>query len=142
MYRRNLEQEVKDDVSGYFKRFLVSLIAVSFEIFSYILFISSYIVFIYKANRLEAPADRQKAANLARELYQAGEGRLGTNEVVFNRIFALESFAQLRMVFEEYQKIKGPIENAIRNEMSSSVEKAFLAVSKCYSYLNPIFFYK
>jgi len=56
---------------------------------------------------------------------------LGTNEVVFNRIFALESFAQLRMVFEEYQKIKGPIENAIRNEMSSSVEKAFLAVSKC-----------
>ncbi len=36
------------------------------------------------------------------------------------------------MVFEEYQKIKGPIETAIRNEMSSSVERAFLAVSKCH----------
>lgn len=27
MFRRNLEEDVKDDVSGYFKRFLVSLMA-------------------------------------------------------------------------------------------------------------------
>lgn len=49
--------------------------------------------------------------------------------MVFNRIFSYESFAQLRMVFEEYQKISGhPIEKAIKSEMSSSIERAFLTV--------------
>lgn len=63
-------------------------------------------------------------------MYQAGEGRLGTNEMVFNRIFCSESFAHLRLVFQEYQRICGhPIETAIRNEMSTSVQRAFLTLS-------------
>lgn len=49
--------------------------------------------------------------------------------VVFNRIFASESFDQLRMVFDEYYKLTGrQIEQALRNEMSTSVERAFLTV--------------
>jgi annexin A7/11 len=51
--------------------------------------------------------------------------------VAFNRIFASESFDQLRMVFDEYYKLTGrQIEQAIKNEMSSSVERAFLTVGK------------
>ena len=46
-----------------------------------------------------------------------------------NRIFALESFAHLRLVFDEYSKLTGhDIEAAIKGEMSSSVQRAFLAV--------------
>lgn len=110
MYNRNLEEDVKDDVSGYFKRLLVSLMA---------------------ANRQEhQPADYNRAVQLARELYDAGERRIGTNEMVFNRIFATESYAQLRLVFDEYQKLtRHPIENAVRSEMSSSVEQAYLTLS-------------
>lgn len=111
MYSRNLEDDVKDDVSGYFKRFLVSLMT---------------------GNRQEnQPPDFNRAAQQARELYEAGERRLGTNEIVFNQIFATESFAQLRLVFDEYYKLtRHPIENAIRSEMSTSVEQAFLTFSK------------
>lgn len=110
-YNRNLEEDVKDDVSGYFKRFLVSLMA---------------------ANRQEhQPPDYNRAAQQARELYDAGERHLGTNEIVFNRMFAVESYAQLRLIFEEYQKLtRHPIENAIKSEMSTSVEQAFLTLSK------------
>jgi annexin A7/11 len=64
-------------------------------------------------------------------LYAAGEGRLGTNEVEFNRIFSLESYAQLRLVFAEYQKnTRHSIEKAINSEMSSSVKNAFLTLGK------------
>jgi hypothetical protein len=45
------------------------------------------------------------------------------------RIFAGESFPHLRLVFDEYKKITGhDIETAIRREMSTSVQRAFLAV--------------
>jgi annexin A7/11 len=56
---------------------------------------------------------------------------MGTNEEVFNRIFSLESYAQLRLVFEEYQKLTNhPIEMAIESEMSGSVKRAYLTTSK------------
>jgi hypothetical protein len=50
------------------------------------------------------------------------------------RIFATESFTHLRLVFQEYHKLTGQdIESAIKREMSTSVQRAFLAVGKCYS---------
>lgn len=108
VFNRNMESDVAGDVSGYFKRLLVSLIA---------------------AHRSEALPNQQRAAVLAKELYDGGMKRLGTDEVTFNRIFASESIAQLRMVFDEYQRIAGhDIEKAIRSEMSGDVERAFLAV--------------
>lgn len=62
-------------------------------------------------------------------MYDAGEGKWGTNEVVFNRIFCQESFEHLGYVFDEYHKLVGhPIEKAISSEMSGSVELAFLAL--------------
>lgn len=54
-----MEEMVKDDVSGYFKRFLISLMT---------------------GGRSNEPGNPQKAVHLARELYNAGEGRIGTNE--------------------------------------------------------------
>ena len=54
---------------------------------------------------------------------------MGTDEVKFNRVFAVESFPHLRLVFDEYRKLTGKdIESAIKSEMSGDVEDAFLAV--------------
>lgn len=54
---------------------------------------------------------------------------MGTDEVKFNQIFASESNPQLRLVFDEYQRLTGhPIEKAIKSEMSGDVERAFLAL--------------
>ena len=111
MYGNDLERAVGGDVTGYFKRFLVSLIT---------------------ANRAEGQApDPARAGQLADELYKAGEGRMGTNEMAFNRIFATESFAMLNLVFQEYQRRRGhDIEQAIKREMSGDVERAFLAIAR------------
>jgi annexin A7/11 len=55
---------------------------------------------------------------------------MGTNETVFNRIFATESFPQLRLIFENYYRQTGhDIDKAIKTEMSGDVERAFLAVA-------------
>lgn len=106
-----MESEVKGDVSGSFENILVSLMS---------------------ANRQESePIDHNKAVQQAKMLYKGGEGRLGTDESLFNKIFATESYAQLRLIFDEYQKIAHhPIENAIKSEMSTNVEKAFLTLTQ------------
>lgn len=49
--------------------------------------------------------DGLRANQDARKLYQAGEKRLGTDEVAFNAILASQNFNQLRAVFDEYQKV-------------------------------------
>jgi hypothetical protein len=114
LYGKDLEREVGSDVSGYFKRFLVSLIA---------------------SGRSNEPANPAKAKQQAKELHEAGEKHFGTNEVVFNRIFAYESFPHLRVVFDEYKILTGhDIESAIKREMSTSVEKAFIAVAQTAKY--------
>ncbi|RNA43808.1 annexin B9-like isoform X1 [Brachionus plicatilis] len=119
MYRSNIEKDVAGDASGYFRRFLVSLMA---------------------SNRSDSPPDYQRAVQQAQALYQAGEKRMGTNEVEFNRIFASESYAQLRIIFEEYYKLTGhDIEKVLRKEMSGDVERAFLAIAQIAK--NPQMYY-
>ncbi len=64
-------------------------------------------------------------------MYHAGVRRFGTDEVVFNQIFASESYAQLRLIFEEYYKLSGhDITQAIQSEMSGDVQMAFLAIAQ------------
>ena len=41
----------------------------------------------------------------ARELYQAGEQKWGTDESKFNLILCVRSFAQLKATFDEYIKV-------------------------------------
>eukprot|EP00049_Salpingoeca_infusionum_P007460 m.121791 g.121791 ORF g.121791 m.121791 type:complete len:580 (-) comp13706_c2_seq2:272-2011(-) len=110
---RDLEKDIASDTSGHFRRLLIAL---------------------SQGNRdpEATPVDRAKAAVDAQRLYKAGLGRWGTDEVVFNEVFCLRSAAQLRLTFEEYNKIsKHDIFVSIKKEMSGDLKHGFLAIAKC-----------
>jgi len=111
MYGHELEHDMVGETSGYFKRLLVSLCS--------------------GARDEGGHVDSLKANQDARNLLRAGEQRLGTDESAFNAILAVQNFAQLRNVFDEYQKITGhALEQAIQNEFSGDIRDAHLAVVK------------
>jgi annexin A7/11 len=73
-----LEDDIKGDTSGHFKRLLVSMCM---------------------ANRSEnTETDLKKAREDAAALYAAGEQKLGTEESTFNMILCERNYNQLRMV--------------------------------------------
>lgn len=56
---------------------------------------------------------------------------MGTDESTFNLILATRSFAQIRLMLHEYERITGhQLEKAIQNEFSGDVEAGLLAVGK------------
>ncbi|KAF7401248.1 hypothetical protein HZH68_007068 [Vespula germanica] len=112
MYRRNLEDDLRSDTSGNFKRLMVSLCC---------------------ANRDESfDVDPASAMEDAKVLLQAGELRFGTDESMFNAILVQRNVPQLKQIFREYESITGhTIETAIENEFSGDVKKGLLAIVKC-----------
>lgn len=112
LYKKEMEKAVASDVSGDFKRILVSVIT---------------------AHREEdGPVDQAKAAADAKALYEAGEKQWGTDESTFNAILCSRSYTALRAIFDEYEKIsKKTMEQAIKGEMSGDIEKACLAIVQC-----------
>lgn len=112
MEGRPLAEHLCSETSGHFRR-LLTLIATGVR---------------------DAPnnVDPELAEQQAASLYGAGEGTLGTDEEVFNRIFSHASFAQLRLVFEAYKNLTGKtIEQAIQSEMGGSMEEGLLAIVEC-----------
>ncbi len=66
------------------------------------------------------------------ELYKAGEKYLGTDESVFNSIIALQSYEQLKLVFDEYAALTShTIEQAINSEFSGDIQTGLLTIGKC-----------
>lgn len=111
-YNRPLAEHICSEVSGHFSRLLTLIIC--------------------GVRDASGTVDPQKAVTEAQSLWDAGEGKLGTDEEVFNRIMAHDSFAQLRLVFEEYKQLSGQtIEQAIKHEMSSELADALNAIVEC-----------
>ncbi|XP_050579418.1 annexin B11-like isoform X2 [Bombus affinis] len=112
MYGRTLEDDLRDDTSGNFKRLMVSLCC---------------------ANRDESfDIDHAAAIEDAKELLRAGELRFGTDESTFNAVLVQRNVLQLKQVFQEYENITGhTIEDAIENEFSGDIKKGLLAIVKC-----------
>ncbi|XP_053267385.1 annexin A4 [Pleuronectes platessa] len=111
-YGKDLEDAVCGDTSGMFQRVLVSLLT---------------------AGRDEGDkVDEAQVAIDAKEIFEAGEARWGTDEVKFLTVLCVRNRNHLMRVFEDYQKISGrDIEDSIKREMSGCLEDIFLAIVKC-----------
>jgi annexin A7/11 len=111
LHDRNLEKDVISETSGDFQRILVSLLS--------------------GARDDSHHKDPHKAHEDARLLYRSGEQIRGTDESVFNKIFATQNHDQLRLVFDEYQRVTGhSIEQAIEGEFSGDIKDALMAIVK------------
>lgn len=109
MYQRSLESDIKGDTSGTVKRLLVSLST---------------------GHRDESgTTDQEKAFKDAQTLLQAGELIQGTDESTFNAILCQRNRSQLKLIFQEYEKITGhPFEKAVENEFSLTSKDSLLAL--------------
>lgn len=111
-YGKSLEDDICSDTSFMFQRVLVSLAA---------------------GGRDQSDnVDDSLAKQDAKDLYEAGEKKWGTDEVKFLTILCCRNRKHLLKVFDEYKKIaKKEIEASIKSEMSGHFEDALLAVVKC-----------
>ncbi|KAI5700856.1 hypothetical protein M8J76_005906 [Diaphorina citri] len=82
----------------------------------------------------------EKAKELSKELYIAGEGKLGTDEAEFVKVFGHQSYEQLALVFESYKVEKGrTIEQALKAELSGELLDLTLAIVECIH--NPVSYF-
>ena len=116
LYGKDLEQAVKGEVSGDLERLLVSLL---------------------QCNRSENnhPNDAD-CAKKAKELFEAGEGKWGTDESVFNKIFTMSSPMELALIARHYHKISGKtILQAIDKEFGGNMKKLLNTI--VYAIISP-----
>ncbi|CAB3227318.1 unnamed protein product [Arctia plantaginis] len=112
MYDRPLAEHMCSETSGDFRRLLTLIVT--------------------GARDEEAGVNVAKARVDAQALFDAGEAKWGTDEEVFNRIMAHESFAQLRLIFEEYKGISGrTVEQAIKAEIDGELKDGLSAIVEC-----------
>ncbi|XP_077468836.1 annexin A11-like [Stigmatopora argus] len=111
-FPQSMEDAISNDTSGHFRRLLISLA---------------------QGNRDESTnVDLSLAKQDARDIFSAGEEKLGTDESKFNGILCGRNKNHLRSVFEEYLKMfKMDIEKSISREMVGDLESGMLAVVKC-----------
>lgn len=110
-YDSELEQDIVGDTAGHFEKLLVSLV---------------------QANRdPDGRTDGEHVEKDAKALFNAGEGKWGTDEEMFISILATRSVSHLRKVFDVYMTISGyQIEESIESETGGNFEKLLLAVVK------------
>ncbi|XP_012697601.1 annexin A4 [Clupea harengus] len=111
-FDKSLEDDISSDTSGMFKRVLVSLTTAGRD--------------------TTDSVNDAGAAQDAKEIFEAGEARWGTDEVKFLTILCVRNRNHLLKVFDEYKKVSGrDIEDSIKREMSGCLEDVFLAIVKC-----------
>ncbi|XP_043839442.1 annexin A7 isoform X1 [Dromiciops gliroides] len=111
-FGRDIEKDIRSDTSGHFERLLVSMC---------------------QGNRDENQnVNHQMAQEDAQRLYQAGEGKLGTDESSFNMVLATRSFPQLKATMEAYSRIANrDLLSSIGREFSGNVENGLKTILQC-----------
>ncbi|XP_066456728.1 annexin A7 isoform X2 [Eleutherodactylus coqui] len=111
-FGRDIEKDIRSDTSGHFERLLVSMC---------------------QGNRDEnANVNMQQVEQDAQRLYQAGEGKLGTDESSFNLVLASRSFPHLKALTEAYARIsKRDLLSVIGREFSGHIEDGLKAILQC-----------
>ncbi|XP_036621317.1 annexin A5 [Trichosurus vulpecula] len=110
-YGSSLEDDVIGDTSGYYQRMLVVLL---------------------QANRdSDSGLNEDLVEQDAKDLFQAGELKWGTDEEKFITILGTRNVSHLRRVFDKYMTISGfQIEETIDRETSGHLEQLLLAIVK------------
>lgn len=111
VFNRNIEEDLAGETRGDLKHLFLSQV---------------------RGDRDElAEIERGDALRDAREIFEAGEDSIGTEESVFTRILTKRSFLQLKLMFEVYAEVAGKeIEDSIRREMNGPLEDGLLTIVK------------
>ena len=108
-YKGTLENWIKGDTSGNFKNLLVAL--------------------LQGERSMNPNPDPNMCQNDAQALYNAGEGRWGTDEPTFIKIFSKRSAAEIAMINDCYIRLRGKgLLRAIDKEFSGDIKKLLQTV--------------
>lgn len=135
-----VEDDIKGDTSGDFKRLLISAAQGNrYEISRDE--VEGAVEEIKNANgdgtgmfevNYSKLCDMKKAKNDAMRLFKAGEDRWGTDEETFNIIFSTRHFYQLRETYNQYVKLtQADIRNAVDGETSGNFRRGLKAIVEC-----------
>ena len=115
-FNRDLEADVKSETSGTLRTLLIALL---------------------QCNRgTNTNPNPIQCAEIAQEIFKAGEKKLGTDESVFNKYFCILSPHELAAVSREYHKLSGhTILQAIDKEFSGDSKKTLKTI--VYATLSP-----
>ena len=115
-YDENLEERIKSEVSGDFGTLLVSLLQCGRD----------------ESNNV----DENKVQEDVNALYKAGEGKWGTDEETFNRIFALRNSHHLKRMNQVYmEQRKSALLDVVDDEFSGDVRDLLKTI--LHSHINP-----
>ena len=109
LYKKDLTKYVESETSGTFRKILLGILQCTRSENMY--------------------PDMNQCAMDAKNLYKAGEGRLGTDESTFTNIFTKRSPAELAAIAAQYQAIsKKTLFQAIDSEFSGNAKKALKSI--------------
>ncbi|KAL3315039.1 hypothetical protein Ciccas_006330 [Cichlidogyrus casuarinus] len=125
--RRSLEKDVEGDTSGFFRRILIATLQAERE--------EPDNKMYEKAQRegIQCLVNKAEAETMAKRLYDAGSGKLGTDESTFIRILSHESVWQLGAIDEAYLRLTNKsLRDAVKSETSGDFGKALKATCKLH----------
>jgi len=119
LFKRDLMKDLRSELSGDLERIICALVT---------------------AGREDKEPDINLARTEAKAIYDAGEGKWGTDEKIFNNIFANRSFEQLRLTFLCYKQQHGKLMlEVIEKELGGKLKSAFLTLTQYI--MDPITYY-
>ena len=109
LYNEDLEKKISSDTSGDVQRILVSLLQC-------------------KRSENSVPIDSE-CKQIAEALFKAGEGKIGTDEQLFNKVFALSSPPELFSINNFYSELSSKsLKEAVSKEFSGGIKRALKTI--------------